>query len=74
MVRHTLAVEEGHLFLYGAKDAWVTSMQTNDEVATVVMFLHQGTLFLKRHVCAASNPGASLVTLGQRLRNQRASI
>ena len=67
MIRHPLAVEEGHLFLYGTEDAGVTRMQADDEVAKVVVLLHQLTLFFEIHVGTAAYDCAWLVALRQSL-------
>ena len=41
MIVHVVLVEERHLFLYGTKDAGVTSMQTDNELALVVELLQE---------------------------------
>ena len=74
VIRHVVGVEEGHLFLNGAKDARVASMQADNEVAAVVVLLHQGALLFKVHVGRAADNGTRLVAFGQRLWNERASI
>ena len=74
MILHPLAVEEGHLLLDGTEDAGVAGMQAHDEVALVVVFLHQGTLLLEIHVGRRAHHGIGLMALGQCLGHQRAGI
>ena len=50
VVVHSKFVEECHLLLYGSVDAWVASMESDNEFAAVVEFLHQGELFVEIHV------------------------
>ena len=50
VVRHLMAVEEGHLLLNGSKDAGVARMQAHNEMSPVIMLPHQGTLFLQIHI------------------------
>ena len=50
VVVHTVGIEKGHLLLYGSEDAGVAGMETNNEVALVVVLLHQGALLVEGHV------------------------
>ena len=50
MIVHLMLIEEGHLLLDSAKDTRVACMQTDDEMASLVMLLHQCTLFLEVHI------------------------
>ena len=74
MIAHPLAVEEGHLLLYGAEDAGVAGVQSDDEVSAVVVFLHQLALLVEVHVGAASHHGSRLVAFCQLLGHQTAGI
>ena len=69
-----MLVEKGHLFLNGTKDAGVSRVQTHDEMSLVVVLLHQGTLLLKVHVCAASHHRSPFVTFRQCFGHQRTCI
>ena len=74
MIVHVVGIEESHLLLNGAKDARITSMQTNDKVAFVVVLLHQGTLLFEVHVSRGTHNGPRLMTVRQGLGHQRACI
>ena len=74
VIVHAVRVEEGHLLLNGTEDAGVASMQTDDEVAAVVVLLHQLALLLEGHVGRRAHDGSRLVAVGQRLGHQRTGI
>ena len=74
MVGHALAVEEGHLLLNGAEDAGVAGVQADDEVAAVVVLLHQRALLFKVHVGRRADDGTGLVAFGQCFGDEASGI
>lgn len=74
MVGHAVLVEERHLLLDGTEDTGVARVETNNKVPLIVVLLHQGTLLLKVHVCAASHHRSPFVTFRQCFGYQRPCI
>jgi len=74
VVVHTVGIEESHLLLDSAEDAGVARMEADDEVAEVVVLLHEGTLLFKIHVSRRADNGAGLVAIREGTRNEGACI
>ena len=70
MIIHVVGVKEGHLFLDSAKDTGIAGVKTNDEMAFVVMLLHQCALLFECHIGRRAHHGAWLVAVGEFLGHQ----
>ena len=69
VIVHLVGIEERHLLLDGAEDTRVAGMQADDEVAAVIVLLHQGALFLEIHIGGGTDDGARLVAFCQGFRH-----
>ena len=74
MILHIVGIKESHLLLNGAEDTGIARVQAYNEVAQVVVLLHQGALLFKVHIGRAFYHGARLVAVGQFLGHQRTGI
>ena len=71
---HAMLVEIGHLLLYGTVDAGVARVETDDEVTTVVVTLHELKLLVEIHAGTAPHDTSLLGACGELTRHKAASV